>query len=53
MMETAIKILGAAFAYYLIWTVLLSIFPRPTAQERALEDAEFVAQMAKRRSGQP
>lgn len=52
-METAIKIIGAAFAYYVLWTVVLSIFPRLTDEERRLEDEEFIAQMAKRMSGQP
>lgn len=33
--------------------MVLLILPRPTEEERRLEDEEFVAQMAKRRSGQP
>ena len=33
--------------------MVLLILPCPTEEERRREDEEFIAQMAKRRSGQP
>lgn len=48
--------MGMAAAFITVWIVLAVmawlILPRLTDEERAVEDAEFVAQMAKRRSGQ-
>lgn len=47
--------MGMAAAILTVWIVLAVmawlVLPRLTDEERAVEDAEFVAQMAKRRSG--
>ena len=47
--------MGMIAAFLTLWIVLSVmawlILPRLTDEERALEDEEFVAQMAKRRSG--